>query len=230
MKNIWKNHKIKIIILAYIIITGFLLYFSISYATKKIREKSDEIQSQVLDREIENSRVSAISEMENDHAYSQENKNALGILLSSEEGVDFIKKMENIAQETGNTITFKVEEATQDKKPVSTQAKKENAEKTIKDSLTYDSYISIQINLKGDYNGFISFLNKLESTRNYINIISLESKTEKETSDNSNSDKNNQEIGVFTPIPVISSDKKPTEKKEKNILHSTINIALYTKK
>ncbi|MFA6047192.1 MAG: hypothetical protein WCV59_04590 [Parcubacteria group bacterium] len=231
MKNIWKKHKIKIVAFAYVVAAGFLLYFAVFSIKKEIEDKSDKIQSQILDREIESSRVSAISKMEEDHKYSQENSKALEVLLSREEGVDFIKKMENIAQETGNAISFKVEEAG-DKKDVKkpAPAKKDNAEKTIQESLSYDSYISIQIDLKGDYGGLISFLEKLENTRNYINIISLESKTEKEATENSANVKNNQEFGVFSPTPVTSSAESTAEKKEKNILHSVVNVVVYTKK
>ena len=84
------------------------------------------------------------------------------------------------------------------------------------------------IDLKGDYNGLVAFLNKLESTRNYINTISLESKIEKELPKQDN--KSSQEVGIFRPTPVDNSVDKSAEKKEKDILHSVINIVVYTKK
>ncbi|HLN19048.1 MAG TPA: hypothetical protein VK255_02650 [Patescibacteria group bacterium] len=228
MKNIWKQHKIKIVALLYVIISAALLYFMAFFMMKKIINKSDEIQALILDREIENSRVESLAKMEEDFKYSQENIKMLDVVLSQEEGVDFIKKMENIALETGNKISFSVEETEKKKEDKSKTANKKEAdkEKSIKDSLLYDNYLSIKIDLKGDYKGFISFVNKLENTRNYVNIVSIESKTEKESDDKSTS---NRSGGIFSPTAILENQTSP-EKKEKNILHSAINVVVYIKK
>lgn len=229
MKKIWKSHKIKIIALAYLLISAALMYFTVVFMMRRIIIKSDEIQALILDREIENSRIGAISRMEGDYTYSEENKKMLEVMLSREEGVDFIKKMENIAQETGNSISFSVDEmGNKDAKPKVVTKKDAPKEKTIKEALAYANYISIQIDLKGDYVGFISFLNKLENTRNYVNIVSIGSKVEKESEDGSGN-KNSSDIGVFTPTSAVSKDEKQGEKKEKNILHSVIDVVVYTK-
>lgn len=229
MKKIWKNHKIKIIALAYLFISAALIYFTVVFLMRRIIVKSDEIQALILDREIENSRIGAISRMEGDYIYSEENKKMLEVMLSREEGVDFIKKMENIAQETGNTISFSVDETgNKNAKPQVVAKKDAPKEKTIKEALAYGNYIAIKIDLKGDYAGFISFLNKLENTRNYVNIVSIGSKVEKESEDGSGN-KNSSDIGVFTPTPAVSKDEKQGEKKEKNILHSVIDVVVYTK-
>ena len=229
MKNIWKNHKIKITAILYVLMAGMIFYFIIFFMAERIIQKSDEIQAHILDSEIENSRLDAVGQMEENFAYSQENSKALEVMLTQEDQINFIKKLENIAQETGNSITFKIEENDPSKKPPAAASKKKDEEKTIREKLAYDSYVFMQIDLKGEYKNLVNFINKIESARNYINIISVESKMEKEVAEKPARTQPVQEMGIFYP----ASDNKgqeAAEKEEKYFVHSVISAVIYTKK
>jgi hypothetical protein len=170
MINIWKKYNILINIAGFLVVLVLVLFFVIFPLQTSIQKNSDEIQRNIINSEMNRSRVSKIPEMEKVETAFAENKNNLNIILNSENEVDFIKKIESLAEETGNKIDLKIDETgSKNQKPA--VASKDPSD--IKNNLPYAKYLSIQINLEGDYSGALNFIHKLENMNYYVNIISL---------------------------------------------------------
>lgn len=230
MKKIWKSHKLAIIIIGYCLVVFLVLFFLAVPFIKKIEEKADNIQKEKINNEINRERIEKISQMEEIDKLIQSKNEELNVILDLEDEVGFIKDLESLAEETGNKMSIKIEdlEKNSDAKSKKSSSEKKKDKKTIRESLSYDSYIFMVINLEGNYQEMLDFVHKLENFKRYVNIISVEIKKETEFESVSAPPvvQNPSIFSVSTP----KSDERLIEKKEKNILLSTINIIVYKKK
>lgn len=171
MKDFCKKHKLGLIVS----ITGFLIgaaFCCIAYKlVGKIETVSDIVQEKTIDSENNQSRITKIPEMEAAERSFRERESDLDATLDESKEIDFIKKLEALAEITGNRISLKIDE-TDPKKPA--PAKKEkDAQENILGGLPYDKYITIQINLEGEYAELINFIHKIENFNYYLNIVSI---------------------------------------------------------
>lgn len=225
MSAFWKKYKIKIIILAYIVAIFSLIRFVTVPFVGKIKEKSDSIQERIINSRISEIRIGEIPDMEETLENYQNNSKALEVILNIEKEVDFIKRVESIADATGNRITLSVENSNVNQNKKNAPAGKE---KTIKDSLKYSTYVPMDINLNGDYPSLVNFINKLENSDYYVNIISIRS--EKVTEEVS-SQSEEVPVGDIFSVPVSFENANPGPQEIKNkreILNSEIKIIIYT--
>lgn len=230
MNDFWKKHKIKIIILIYIIAASLLTRFLMLPFVDKIRGESDSIQEKIIDNKISESRISKLPEMEETFKNYQDNSGALRVILNPDDEVNFIKQLESIADDTGNRIVLSIEDNKAEQTAKKTTTDKSDEKKTIKDSLKYDNYISMNINLKGNYSGLVNFIHKLENTSYYVNVISI--KTGKILESLSSDPNSASSVDMFS-IPVSSQDEGSgiqliEDKKE--MLDSIIKVVIYTEK
>jgi hypothetical protein len=144
-------------------------------------------------------------------AFEQE-KNNLEVVLDQNNSVDFIKKMELLAEETGNKISLSIEDNSNvSKNAKSTETEKNDAE-DIKDGLPSNKYLLMKVSLEGTYDNFVRFLYRLENLEYYINVLSLNMSKETVESEKA---------------PEIIDESNPIIKK--NVLVSELEIAVYTK-
>lgn len=233
MKKIWSKHKLLIITASCFVLLVATVYFLTAPFVNKIKEKSDKIQEKIIDNQITGERTASIPKMEElDNGYESEKK-YFDVILDPEREIDFIKELESLADETGNKIALKVNETNDpnDGKTKKTAGNKKN-EKTIKEDLSYDNYIVIQIDLYGDYQEMMNFIRKLENFKYFCNIISIECKKETEISESRvlpSDSKNIFSKPSFYPVSG-KTQVESVEKNEKDTLHSIINVVVYIKK
>jgi len=227
MKDIWKKYKLWISLLAYAAAAVLLLFFLANPLIQKIKQKSEEIQKRTVDSEINLARISKLPEMRTVHeAFVQEEPN-LNIIVDSSQEVDFIEKLETLAEETGNKIELKILENYTDqdvsKKPAAGKDKNETDE--IRASLPYGKYLVVQVILEGSYDNFLNFIYKLENFNYFVNVLSVSLGKEAR--------ENTQESGSDSFIPSNADDRGSPGAKSKIIerekLRSSINIAVYIK-
>jgi hypothetical protein len=233
VKKIWKNHKLIIITAGYSVAILLVIVFLAVPLVNKLVEKADSIQKNIIDDQISRERVDKIPQMEELDKVYQSKKDELDVILDPNGEVDFIKKLEALADETGNKMTIKVDEAAANAKAPAPAVESKDSKKSIKESLGYDKYISIQISLKGDYAELVNFVHKLENFRYYVNIISIESKKEVEISENKITPEASKSSDIFAALgaPIqTAAPQAQIEKKEKDILASTLKVVIYTKK
>jgi hypothetical protein len=232
MKEIWKKHKLSIATLAFLaLLLAMILFLAVPFI-KKIKEKADNVQKKILDNQIDRERIEKIPQMGDTQKVINEKRGEIDVILNHEDEVEFIKKLEALADQTGNKMTLTVNEPKAGS-PAVPKAKAIGEKKGILDSLSYDKYVSIQINLEGDYLGLVDFLSKLENFKYYVNVISLESKKNIEVVDGGAGDAMPRNGDIFSAPGSVSAPKSVSEgeisKREKDVLSSTINIIVYTK-
>jgi len=213
MKDFWKKYKLWLSIAIYLSAVAVLFLFVVMPLLGAIQKKSDEIQKIKIDTQISQGRIDKLPEMRELHAILDQEKNSLNVILDQNNSVDFIKKLELLAQETGNKISLKID----DNSTVAKSSKDSKDKKTVEgvaSSLPSDNYLSMEITLEGKYENFASFLHKIENLDYYVNVLSLsliKETVEQESSYN--------EAGL----------KKETDADQKSILVSKLNIIVYRK-
>lgn len=221
MKDIWRKHKLAILIWGYIfIVIGIANFLAIPFITD-IKETSNEIQKKIIDQEIEQSKIGQLPKMGEDWNNIQLKKDATEVILNKESEVGFIENIDSLAIRTGNIVDLKIGDNTntKDVMKIKASAKNKNVEKGILDEISYLNFFPIQISVKGDYNGLVNFVRLLENSRFYVNIISIDSKKQEDDSASVSSD-------VFN----ASKTKEEKENIKKEVIITNINAIVYTKK
>lgn len=233
MKDFWKKYNFIIILLGYGLLVYLIFLFLAMPMLVRLREKADNIQSKKLDMEVDQRKLERIGELEEEYNTVKTNKHLLDVFLDKDKEVEFIKKLENMAEETGNGISLKIDPPVdiQDyRRAKAANEKKKEGEKELVYDLNYENYLSIEINLKGDLNGLVNFINKLENSQNYVNILALSSKKAVDDEENSFSSRTG---GMFGVIIQNSSEKGPNivpQEEKKEHLETKINAVVYLKK
>ncbi|HAI74240.1 MAG TPA: hypothetical protein DCS28_02510 [Candidatus Moranbacteria bacterium] len=232
MKDFLKKHKIVLSIATFILIGLPLFFWSAFFAIKKIQEKTDMIQKKISDNNFEKSKIEEIPKMEEANDEFENNKDSVGTIIDSNSKIDFIKYIEILAGETNNKIELKVLDDDQNnnvdiKKNIKTEAKKNKSteeKKSLEDDLIYKQYISIQVNLTGDYQSFLNFIHKLENNKHYVNVLSFDLRKDFAENENLSTNGNLSSSGIF-----FSPAKSGVETKSKGeqALKSSFNIIVY---
>lgn len=171
MINFWKKYKLWLSILITGILIGVAFFFVAYKLIVKIKSVSDVVQEKTIDNENNQSRIAKIPEMEAAQRSFREREADLDATLDEDKEIDFIKKLEALAEVTGNRISLKIDES--DQKKAEAAKKGKNAEESILGSLPYDKYITVQINLEGGYSELVNFIHKIENFGYYLNIVSV---------------------------------------------------------
>lgn len=216
MRVFWKKYKLWLSIVIWLFLAAISFFFVVSPLLNDIRGKSDEVQKIKIDNEINQGRIAKLPEMKERHVIFEQEENNLSVVLDQSSSVEFIKKLELLAQETGNKIGLKIDDSSELSKNDKGNAVKKgkNDSEDISANLPSDSYLSMEITLEGKYENFLSFLYKLENLNYYVNVLSLS--LVKETVDRT-SDQDG------------TSANKEEKTAEENILISTFRIIAYTK-
>ncbi len=233
MKDIWAKNKVLITIIGYGIVFLAIIRFFWMPLLNKVIDNSDGIQKKNIEQQIKKNRLSEFPQMEKTWGIYLSSKKKLDVILDNKGEVKFIEKLESMAQSTNNGIALKIGNfynAQNPRKVIQTSLKKGAVKKGILDTVPYKSYLRVEINLQGNYQGLVDFIYRLENNNYYINIISL--KSEKKTVAKNGDKLNDLGTGLFqatsTVINSNNSSKKVPEKK--NILKTKLNVLVYIKK
>ncbi len=169
MKKFWKKYRMYIVSSGYIVMLVLLVWMFFIPRITVIKQESDQVQEKVLDEKIANSRIAELSEIEKRDQNFESKKEKLDVFLKNDREIEYIKKLEEIAEITGNSISFKIEEEEEDEK---TTKKKETSD--IKESIPLKDFLEMEIILVGDFQNIFGFIYKLENMHPYTNIISLD--------------------------------------------------------
>lgn len=214
MREIWKKNKIWLIIAAYMLLLTAVFIFVVCPMVGKMSETRDIIQKKIIDNEINQSRIAKIPEMEGASQAFNARKNDMNVILDKNNEIDLIRKLETLAEITGNKINLEIADD-QQKKAVAPKGKE--SEDIIK-NLPSDKYILVQINLEGGYSELINFIHKLENFNYYVNIVSI----------NASKDFSEEVGNNANPYAGDRASEKNLNFKE--IIKSKIAAAVYLKK
>lgn len=234
MKIFWEKHKIAISIGSFGLIVAPMFFLAVSFGVKRIQARADLIQQRIMDNDLEKKKIEKIPEMEEANMEFEKNKAATETILSANSKVDFIEYVEALAGETDNRVEIKILNDNQDSAKTKESAKavaKKTAtpeKKSIEEQLSYKQYISMQLSLTGDYRSFLNFARKLENSKHYANIISLN--LQKSLLDDAENPLKSQKTGsndVFSPPSSPGPNSPETKEEAKFVLKSVLNIIVY---
>jgi hypothetical protein len=216
MRIFFKKNGITIVIIAYLALVGLFFYFVIIPLNNKILGKASDIEQEKIDQDITKKKIVTVPVIEKDYQKYKDNEENLDVIIDQSQEVGLIKELEGMAEGTRNKIEFKIQENN-----IKVPSSKKAVVVDIKGKLVYTNFLSMQIALEGDYQGFLDFLHKLENYKDYINVISIRSEkifldkeTGKQVSPNSSSS--------------VSPDGKNDDSKK--VLSSILDIVVYIKK
>jgi len=231
-KNFLKNQREIIILILFFCIVGGLFYFVIFPLLGKITETKNAMQENAIKQEIKSQRLNELPKIRQQYTQIDSQQGKLDILLSKEQVVVLIERLEKLAQETNSAITISIKDDAAQKNGSAAAIKKDSEVATLADSLPSKDYLKLTISLVGDYDGIFKFISGLESLEYYgditgINIShAVESKLPIGVSPSSNS-------GILNPFNTKSSAGQTGEvlsKQDTNKLNAILDVVFYSKK
>lgn len=216
MKKIITENKSWILIGGYVIFIVVFIYCYLSPGIAKIEDQAKKIQEKILDKKILENRLSQLSDMEAKSQNFNQNKENLGKIVTDSEEVEFIKYIENLAQETGNEVNIVVPENqyNDEKAKKASKVFQENGGDIIAD-LSSKKFIILEVSLAGDFQQAFNFIEKIENSSYYSNVISFNmEKVESSQENRSNS--------IFSP-----TFSKSSYASAKTYLKTVINLVVY---
>lgn len=196
------------------IIILLLFIFVVNPLVNDIKKNSDDIERGKIDNENNQERISKLQEMKDGYTAFEQEKNNLEVVLDQNNSVDFIQKMELLAEETGNKIGLSIEDSSDASKNAKSAKAEKNDSEDIKAGLPANKYLLMKVSLEGTYDNFMRFLYRLENMDYYLNVLSL------------NMLKETVKAETQSQPEAINKDNANIEK---NILMSELEIAVYTK-
>jgi hypothetical protein len=177
MKNIWRKHKEYILVLAYIAVLFALFCFVIKPMVKGIDYNANLIQEKITIQENFKKKLGMISTDKEQIGAVERDENKIGVLISPDQEVTLIEKIEKIAEETNNKISI---EAVDDKNANSgagaktAPAKAGDSKDDLKINPDNNDYVKFRITVLGNYNDLIGFIKKIENMEYWSDIASLQ--------------------------------------------------------
>jgi hypothetical protein len=250
MKKFFKKNKIGILILIYLGLIAAFVYFLAMPSIRNIYDLADQIEKKNIDNQKSRDRISQIPRMENAYDEYQAKKDTTDVILGNDQTIEYIKKIESMAEITGNKIQIKISDIvdkSKDKKNVPAQAAatsaaqpgtpapgptNPNEEKGITDKLAYDKFLPVQVTLQGEYQNLVNFINKIENDRYFVDITSVQIKEVTDYSSTIDLSNNKNVFQAANQMPEGSENKPapPTPPKPKQAISSNLDLIIYLKK
>ena len=224
MKKFFQKQREVLTVVAYVGFVVLLVCFVIFPLLKKISNVADNAQRDILDHDIVRQRVNEIPRMQQQYQLVEKNENILDVLLDENEAVQLIEELEKIAQDSQNTIVITMQEQDTGMKMLDTTKNKKDEEKTVLGSLPSQEYLQMKIELKGDYNSIIKFIDFLENLEYYCDIVAIQMRN----ADSGEYNRRSELVDPFEESDPSSSQPEESQDIKKNI-ECIIDVVFYTK-
>jgi hypothetical protein len=224
MKKFFQKQREVLTVVAYVGFVVLLVCFVIFPLLKKISNVADNAQRDILDHDIVRQRVNEIPRMQQQYQLVEKNENILDVLLDENEAVQLIEELEKIAQDSQNTIVITMQEQDTGMKMLDTTKNKKDEEKTVLGSLPSQEYLQMKIELKGDYNSIIKFIDFLENLEYYCDIVAIQMRN----ADSSEYNRRSELVDPFEESDPSSIQPEESQDIKKNI-ECIIDVVFYTK-
>ena len=192
--------------------------FICNIAFIEIEETKDQIQEGNLNQEMLREKLTELPKIKQQYDALEEHRSLEDVLLDKNNPVALIEKLEKIAQESNNKIKISAQNSQPEKK--SSNTKSMVAEETLISKLPSTEYLQMQVSLTGFYNNIINFINKLEGTIYYFDIVGIKIRQSEE-----NTNYNRSPFDQNLP----ADSKKTAEEPKEKVLEAILDIVFYTK-
>lgn len=224
MKEFLHKKRLYLSIFVYLLLMAALLAFITVPLMKRIQIKMDEFQKKNEDYEIRRNRLGEIPRLKVQFEMAEIEESNINFLLDKNNTINLIERIENLSSSTGNEIKIEVMEKesnlTVENIEMKQKEKSRNkgAEKKLIDDFAELKYLKFKINIKGKYDNFVNFVEKIENLNYHSDIIAIKTGKVVESKDK-----------VFqNPYNPATEKANPDEKKvENDILESSVEILFY---
>lgn len=177
MKNIWGKYKEYILVLAFIAILFALFYFVIRPLVNGIDYNANLIQEKMTLEDSFKRKLGMVATYKEQVAAIDKDESKMGVLISPDQEVTLIERIEKIAEVTNNKISI---EAVDDKsansgakaKAVPANGKGGNND-DLKINPGNNDYVKFRITASGNYNDLIGFIKKIENMEYWSDVTTL---------------------------------------------------------
>ncbi|MGW8185171.1 MAG: hypothetical protein ACWGHO_03640 [Candidatus Moraniibacteriota bacterium] len=222
------KYKIYIIISILFVVWGCFVFFVILPSVKLLQDDFDAVQIKFLEMKVNDEKLSNVDVLKEKFDKVDSERSNLEVIFSKDNIVELVRELELIAQKTENTVTVSVDEENK----ALVEVNKSKAGASSKDNeflklLPSENYLTLKIGLKGDYNGLIKFIDKLNSIKYYNTVIGFRIISEKVPLDDKGVSSNSgDQISVMNSGDNIENIVTEGEK-EKLVLSSELNVIFY---
>lgn len=177
MKSIWTKYKEYILVLACLAVLFSLYYFVIRPLVRGIDYNANLIQEKMTIQDSFKRKLGLLSTDKEQIASIEKDESKMGVLLSPDQEVTLIERIEKIAEETNNKISIEAiddKNANSGSKTKTTPAKgKEENKDDLKINPDNNNYVKFRITASGDYSNLIDFIKKIENMEYWSDITTL---------------------------------------------------------
>ena len=222
MNDFLKKNKIYFLVATYSLVLVAVYFFTVNPLFSQIKNKNIEIQEKVANQESKKEKISKLPAFKSQFEKVKNNEEKIKIGADSNNMVLLLEKIEKISDETGNKVKIEIAEKGVKEKKQSSDSKDDSSKKEkaqITEKLPIDRYMTININLLGNYQNFVDFVRKLENLDYYSDIISIKISKESLKSFDSN---------PFESSGLESARKESEEVKDQ--ISSVISVVFYLEK
>lgn len=245
---LWNKSKPIVMQISLFAVIGLVGWFGIRLLLSTIQEKMDDIQKLSVTREHREKQLERLPDLEAQHALIGEHADRLGIILTKDRIVEFIQKIEQLAEDEDVTVEIEsrdnafleskvtpAEKKDVAAKPAATAADKAEAaaepakkapsakETGIVTELPLKKYLKLTITATGEYGNVVRFLHRLETLPYALDVIGLNMKLRAEEADLVA-----QESGVLNPFAEEASTAVRTASKVE-VLEAVFETVVYMK-
>jgi hypothetical protein len=178
-----KKYKGFLILAALLALFGAVSFLGIRYLMKEMRTNNENIKKEIINQEEREKRLAEAPCLRDQFEIIEKENDKFEVILSQNQIITLIKKIEVIAEETGNEMTIEnmeIKNEESEKEAVKKGGgKSKESEKELLTELTGD-YASMEIKLRGSYNNALNFIEKMENMSYCADIISLQMLAEKD--------------------------------------------------
>lgn len=227
MKDFFQKQREVITVLVYIGTIVVLIYFVILPLIAYTDSTKNQIQEEYVKQEIKQQQIKELPKIEAQYNVLKNNEKSIDVLLEKDNAIVLIKRLEEIAQDSGNEISISIQDAVIQKNTIAAAKDKANTDDGLIQNLPSPDYLQIKITLIGDYNAIVKFMHLIESFEYYCDVLAIKINQKEE---------NNKVSEIGTKILVnpfnsnIAKNTEETTNSNDNKLEASLDAVFYTKK
>jgi len=219
----WKKYRKFLSIALFLLFLGGVYFFVNQEMIPGIEVGRKNFQEAMAIQERQHEEVANIQRFKDDFDLVEKAEGKIPSFLNGENGVEFIQEVEKLSEGKNSRIAIEVAPAEE-----SFRGKSAAKEKTegIMSSLPVKDYIQFKIKTVGSFLGLVKFINQLENSKYYLDIVSLQINVNQEAGIIKKNEVP-EKINPFSSAdnPEASSEERVPENKEEVI--GLINVVVY---
>ncbi len=239
----YKRHSSLIALFVLFVAMGSIVWFGILPLKRSLDTKMRGIQEYYADQENQQKQVGQLPELKDQYDAIRGNEQTLDIIITEDQIVDFIKTLENLANDTHIQMTITSKENGQiiEKVPakavppkdgevdVKTDANDTKSKVTsMVDNAPFDRYLRLSIKAEGSYENIIFFLQKMETLPVGLDVIGVEIKRVDESAMKNTPETRSNPFSLLGDGNIIPNETAPTVTQAP--LEATFDMLVYVNK